>query len=74
VKCFRASASERGSTKGLAVKSIVADFCNKIGQFQTFPSVRRLSRLSVIFCHCAHQVAKLLRGAKVVDVPVEQPT
>ncbi|MET4120826.1 hypothetical protein ABIB85_007256, partial [Bradyrhizobium sp. JR1.5] len=29
--CFRASASERGSTKGLAVKSIVADFCNKIG-------------------------------------------
>ncbi|WP_409997289.1 ABC transporter substrate binding protein [Bradyrhizobium cosmicum] len=32
-----------------------------------------MSRLSVVFRHCAHQVAKLLRGAKVVDVPVEQP-
>lgn len=31
-------------------------------------------RLSVVFRKCARQVAKLLRGAKVVDVPVEQPT
>src|SRR5216684_7027695 len=31
-------------------------------------------RLSVVFRQCARQVAKLLRGAKVVDVPVEQPT
>ncbi|HWX35088.1 MAG TPA: ABC transporter substrate binding protein [Steroidobacteraceae bacterium] len=26
------------------------------------------------FRQCARQVAKLLRGAKVADVPVEQPT
>ena len=31
-------------------------------------------RLSVVFRQCARQVVKLLRGAKVVDVPVEQPT
>ena len=31
-------------------------------------------RLSAIFGQCARLVAKLLRGAKVVDVPVEQPT
>jgi ABC-type uncharacterized transport system substrate-binding protein len=31
-------------------------------------------RLSVVFRQCARQVAKLLRGAKVVEVPVEQPT
>jgi putative tryptophan/tyrosine transport system substrate-binding protein len=31
-------------------------------------------RVSVVFRQCARQVAKLLRGAKVVDVPVEQPT
>jgi putative ABC transport system substrate-binding protein len=31
-------------------------------------------RLSGIFGQCARLVAKLLRGAKVVDVPVEQPT
>jgi putative ABC transport system substrate-binding protein len=31
-------------------------------------------RLSVVFRQCARQVAKLLRGAKVADVPVEQPT
>ena len=31
-------------------------------------------RLSVVFRQCARQVAKLLRGTKVVDVPVEQPT
>ena len=31
-------------------------------------------RLGVVFRQCARQVAKLLRGAKVVDVPVEQPT
>jgi putative tryptophan/tyrosine transport system substrate-binding protein len=31
-------------------------------------------RLSVVFRQCARQVAKLLRGANVVDVPVEQPT
>ena len=31
-------------------------------------------RLSMVFDQCARQVAKLLRGAKVVDVPVEQPT
>ncbi|MGH9809082.1 MAG: ABC transporter substrate binding protein, partial [Terriglobia bacterium] len=31
-------------------------------------------RLSVVFRQCAHQVVKLLRGAKVVDMPVEQPT
>jgi putative ABC transport system substrate-binding protein len=31
-------------------------------------------RLSVVSRQCARQVAKLLRGAKVVDVPVEQPT
>ncbi|MDI3564836.1 ABC transporter substrate-binding protein [Bradyrhizobium sp. Arg816] len=31
-------------------------------------------RLSVVFRQCARQVAKLLRGARVVDVPVEQPT
>jgi putative tryptophan/tyrosine transport system substrate-binding protein len=31
-------------------------------------------RLSVVFRQCARQVAKLLRGAKVIDVPVEQPT
>jgi putative ABC transport system substrate-binding protein len=31
-------------------------------------------RLSVVFRQCARQVAKLLRGAKVVDMPVEQPT
>ena len=31
-------------------------------------------RLSEVFRQCARQVAKLLRGAKVVDVPVEQPT
>ncbi|WP_245330383.1 ABC transporter substrate-binding protein [Bradyrhizobium sp. AS23.2] len=31
-------------------------------------------RLSVVFRQCARQVAKLLRGAKVAEVPVEQPT
>jgi putative tryptophan/tyrosine transport system substrate-binding protein len=31
-------------------------------------------RLNVVFRQCARQVAKLLRGAKVVNVPVEQPT
>ena len=31
-------------------------------------------RLTVVFRQCARQVAKLLRGAKVADVPVEQPT
>jgi ABC transporter substrate binding protein len=31
-------------------------------------------RLSEVFRQCARQVAKLLRGAKVADVPVEQPT
>ena len=31
-------------------------------------------RLSVVFRQCARQVVKLLRGAKVADVPVEQPT
>jgi putative tryptophan/tyrosine transport system substrate-binding protein len=31
-------------------------------------------RLSVVFRQCGRHVAKLLRGAKVVDVPVEQPT
>src|SRR5712675_1398383 len=31
-------------------------------------------RLSAVFRQCARQVAKLLRGTKVVDVPVEQPT
>ena len=31
-------------------------------------------RLSVVSRQCARQVAKLLRGAKVADVPVEQPT
>jgi putative ABC transport system substrate-binding protein len=31
-------------------------------------------RLSVVFRQCARQVARLLRGAKVVDMPVEQPT
>jgi putative tryptophan/tyrosine transport system substrate-binding protein len=31
-------------------------------------------RLSVVFRQCARQVAKLLLGAKVVDMPVEQPT
>jgi putative ABC transport system substrate-binding protein len=31
-------------------------------------------RVSMILSQCARQVAKLLRGAKVVDVPVEQPT
>jgi len=31
-------------------------------------------RLGGIFGQCARLVAKLLRGAKVVDVPVEQPT
>jgi putative ABC transport system substrate-binding protein len=31
-------------------------------------------RLSMVFRQCARQVAKLLRGAKVADVPVEQPT
>jgi putative tryptophan/tyrosine transport system substrate-binding protein len=31
-------------------------------------------RLSEVLRQCARQVAKLLRGAKVVDVPVEQPT
>jgi putative ABC transport system substrate-binding protein len=28
----------------------------------------------MVYGQCARQVAKLLRGAKVVDVPVEQPT
>jgi len=31
-------------------------------------------RLSVVSRQCARQVAKLLHGATVVDVPVEQPT
>jgi putative ABC transport system substrate-binding protein len=31
-------------------------------------------RLSMVFRQCARQVAKLLRGAKVIDVPVGQPT
>ena len=31
-------------------------------------------RLSVVFDQCARQAARLLRGAKVIDVPVEQPT
>ena len=31
-------------------------------------------RISTVFDQCARQVAKLLRGAKVVDVPVERPT
>ena len=31
-------------------------------------------RLSAVFRQCARQVAKLLRGTKVVDVPVEQLT
>jgi len=31
-------------------------------------------RLDETFRQCARQVAKLLRGAKVADVPVEQPT
>ena len=31
-------------------------------------------RLSVVFRQCARLVAKLLRGAKVAEVPVEQPT
>ena len=31
-------------------------------------------RLSVVLRQCARQVAKLLRGAKVIDMPVEQPT
>ncbi len=30
--------------------------------------------LDAVFRQCARQVAKLLRGAKVADVPVEQPT
>ncbi|MCP3385047.1 hypothetical protein NLM31_32190 [Bradyrhizobium sp. CCGUVB4N] len=30
-------------------------------------------RLSAVFDQCARQVARLLRGAKVADVPVEQP-
>ena len=28
----------------------------------------------MVYGQCARQVATLLRGAKVVDVPVEQPT
>ena len=32
------------------------------------------TRLDEAFRQCARQVAKLLRGAKVADVPVEQPT
>ena len=31
-------------------------------------------RFSVLFRQCARQVAKLLLGARVVDMPVEQPT
>jgi putative ABC transport system substrate-binding protein len=31
-------------------------------------------RLSGVFRQCARQVSKLLRGAKVAEVPVEQPT
>ena len=31
-------------------------------------------RLDLAFRQCARQAAKLLRGARVVDVPVEQPT
>jgi putative ABC transport system substrate-binding protein len=31
-------------------------------------------RLRMVFRQCARQVARLLLGAKVVDVPVEQPT
>ena len=31
-------------------------------------------RLDAVLRPCARQVAKLLRGAKVADVPVEQPT
>jgi putative tryptophan/tyrosine transport system substrate-binding protein len=31
-------------------------------------------RLDAVFRQCAGQVAKLLRGAKVADLPVEQPT
>lgn len=31
-------------------------------------------RIRAVFDQCARQVAKLLRGAKVADVPVEQPT
>lgn len=31
-------------------------------------------RLSAVFDQCARQVARLLRGAKVAEVPVEQPT
>jgi putative tryptophan/tyrosine transport system substrate-binding protein len=31
-------------------------------------------RANVVLRQCARQVAKLLRGAKVADVPVEQPT
>ncbi|MBR0801846.1 ABC transporter substrate-binding protein [Bradyrhizobium jicamae] len=31
-------------------------------------------RLSVVFRQCARQIARLLLGAKVVDMPVEQPT
>ncbi|MGY3479489.1 ABC transporter substrate-binding protein [Bradyrhizobium ottawaense] len=31
-------------------------------------------RLSMVFDQCARQVARLLRGAKVAEVPVEQPT
>jgi ABC-type uncharacterized transport system substrate-binding protein len=31
-------------------------------------------RISMVFNQCARQVAKLLRGAKVADLPVEQPT
>lgn len=30
-------------------------------------------RLSAVFAQSARQVARLLRGAKVADVPVEQP-
>ncbi|MGY3149365.1 putative ABC transport system substrate-binding protein [Bradyrhizobium sp. USDA 3397] len=30
-------------------------------------------RLSAVFDQCARQVARLLRGAKIADVPVEQP-
>ncbi|UPK23712.1 ABC transporter substrate-binding protein [Bradyrhizobium sp. 195] len=31
-------------------------------------------RLSAVFDQCARQVARLLRGAKVAELPVEQPT
>ena len=47
------------------------------GSLWAWAARRRIAydpRLSEVFRQCARQVAKLLRGAKVADVPVEQPT